>query len=127
MAKGAKIDFLDEDGLLDVIVCDDKGNFVSWIRQQPAGVYTETILVDNLLAPAHVEVRDFDFDSDKDLIVKLLGMLFPNNDPTHLLTCEPGDFNNDGLMDVVTGGMHTYPPYNRMGRITIWIHNGLIH
>ena len=74
-----------------------------------------------------MEVRDFDFDSDKDLIVKLLGMLFPNNDPTHLLTCEPGDFNNDGLMDVVTGGMHTYPPYNRMGRITIWIHNGLIH
>ena len=88
---------------------------------------------------------------DNDLIVGLQGMLFPNNDkigsvvilendgqmqftqheisndPTHLLTCEPGDFNNDGLVDVVSGGMHTYPPYNRMSRITLWIHKGLIH
>jgi len=45
-------------------------------------------------------------------------------DPTHLLTCETGDFNNDGLIDVITGGMHTYPPYDRMGRITLWINNG---
>ncbi len=45
-------------------------------------------------------------------------------DPTHLLTCEPGDFNGDGLIDVVTGGMHTYPPFNRMGRITLWMNNG---
>jgi hypothetical protein len=47
-----------------------------------------------------------------------------SKNPTHLLTCEPGDFNNDGLMDVVTGGMHTYPPFDRMGRITLWINNG---
>ncbi len=71
---------LDEDGLLDVIVCDDKGNFVSWIRQDPAGVYTERILADEIMAPAHVQVFDFDGDGDKDLIVGVLGMLFPNND-----------------------------------------------
>jgi len=46
------------------------------------------------------------------------------NAPTHLLTLESGDFNNDGLTDFVTGGMHTYPPYDRMGRITLWINNG---
>ena len=45
---------LDEDGLLDVIVCDDKGNFVSWIRQDPEGVYTEKILADDIIATAHV-------------------------------------------------------------------------
>jgi hypothetical protein len=44
--------------------------------------------------------------------------------PTHLLVCEPGDFNNDGLMDVITGGMHTYPPFDKMSRITLWINNG---
>jgi hypothetical protein len=44
--------------------------------------------------------------------------------PTHLLTCEPGDFNNDGLMDAITGGMHTYPPFDRLGRITLWTNNG---
>jgi len=46
------------------------------------------------------------------------------NSPTHLITLETGDFNNDGLMDFVTGGMHTYPPYDRIGRITLWINNG---
>jgi hypothetical protein len=29
-------------------------------------------------------------------------------------------------MDVITGGMHTYPPYDRMGRITLWTNNGLL-
>jgi hypothetical protein len=47
-----------------------------------------------------------------------------SRDPTHLLTCAAGDFNNDGLTDIVTGGMHTYPPYDRMGRITLWMNNG---
>jgi hypothetical protein len=47
-----------------------------------------------------------------------------SNNPTHLLSLETGDFNNDGLMDMVTGGMHAYPPYDRMGRITVWLNNG---
>lgn len=71
---------LDNDGLLDVVVCDDRGNFVSWIRQFPQGVFTENILADDLIAPAHVEVIDFDLDGDNDLMVGVLGMLFPNND-----------------------------------------------
>jgi hypothetical protein len=308
---------LDKDSLLDVVLCDDKGNFVSWIRQYPAGTYTESILAGDLIAPAHVQMIDFDMDGDNDLIVAVLGMLAvaqfgyddgetrwienlgnwkfqshilqylsgpinveivdidndndldiislvsqeweeiycyindgtgqfqPNllfgssnqdygssgislydldqdqdvdilytngdafdyippqgrpwhgvqwlenkgnldfefhrlcnftgasnvraadidndgdidmfvvsafniwedpasssfiwlentggmqfvkrdisKDPTHLLTCEPGDFNNDGLIDAVTGGMHTYPPFDRMGRITLWLNNG---
>jgi len=71
---------LDGDQLMDVIVCDTKNNTVSWIRQYPQGTYTESILTENLIAPAHVEIRDFDHDGDNDLTVAVLGMLFPNND-----------------------------------------------
>ena len=44
--------------------------------------------------------------------------------PTHLLIVELADFNNDGLMDMVTGGMHAYPPYNHMSRVMLWLNNG---
>jgi hypothetical protein len=71
---------LDDNGLLDVIVCDDRGNFVSWIKQEPANIYNEFILADELNAPSHVQVYDFDMDGDKDLMVGVLGQLFPNND-----------------------------------------------
>jgi hypothetical protein len=71
---------LDGDGLLDVIVCDSKNNFVSWIRQYPSGIYDEKILAADLIAPAHVQVIDFDKDGDKDVMVAVLGMLIPSND-----------------------------------------------
>jgi hypothetical protein len=71
---------LDGDHLMDIIVCDCRGNSVSWIRQYPAGTYTETIVADNLIGPAHTQVVDFDNDGDKDILVAVLGMLFPNND-----------------------------------------------
>ena len=71
---------LDNDQLLDVVLCDDRGNSVSWIRQYPLGTFTETILASDLIAPSHVQVMDFDQDGDKDLMVGVLGMLFPNND-----------------------------------------------
>jgi hypothetical protein len=48
------------------------------------------------------------------------------NSPTHLLTLELADFNNDGNMDMVTGGMHVYPPFDRMGRVTLWMNNGAL-
>ena len=40
--------------------------------------------------------------------------------PTHLLTLTSGDINDDGWTDLVTGSMHVYPPYDRMGRVTLW-------
>jgi hypothetical protein len=48
------------------------------------------------------------------------------NDPTHLIVMEPGDFNRDGLMDFVTGGMYPYPPFDRMSRVSLWINDGTL-
>lgn len=71
---------LDQDGLLDVVVCDCQAQRVSWIRQSPLGEFSERVCADGLIAPAHVEAVDFDFDGDLDLMVAVLGMLYPNND-----------------------------------------------
>jgi hypothetical protein len=49
------------------------------------------------------------------------------SNPTHLITFDPGDFNNDGLTDFVTGGMHAYKPFTRMGRVTLWMNDGSLN
>lgn len=71
---------LDQDGLKDVCVCDALDDKVTWIRQSPAGVYNEVQLGETLRSPAHVSACDIDKDGDLDLLIAVMGMLFPNND-----------------------------------------------
>jgi hypothetical protein len=92
---------LDHDGLPDVIVCDCRSNTVSWIRQYPAGTYTETVLADNLVAPAHVQVTDFDRDGDNDIMVAVLGLLFPSNDKIGSVVILENDGKNNFKKHVV--------------------------
>lgn len=92
---------LDKDGLLDLVVCDDRGNYVSWIRQYPQGTFAEKIIADDLMAPAHVQVFDFDQDGDNDLMVAVLGMLFPNNDKIGSVVILENDGQNQFTKHVV--------------------------
>lgn len=40
--------------------------------------------------------------------------------PTHLLTTAIADLDGDGVPEIVTGGFHAYPPYDRMSRVLLW-------
>jgi hypothetical protein len=77
IANVAVVD-LDRDGLADVVVADAATNRVTWVRQSPAGRFTERALAD-VPGPAHVHAVDLDGDRDLDLAVASLGVLFPNN------------------------------------------------
>ena len=44
--------------------------------------------------------------------------------PTHLITLAVGDLDGNGTADLVTGGMHISPPYDRMSRVTVWSNRG---
>ncbi len=89
---------LDNDGLMDVIACDIALNSIVWVRQDGEGGFEEVLLAENILAPSHVQAFDFDQDGDLDLMVSLLGMLFPSNDRIGSVVI----LENDGEMNYVS-------------------------
>ena len=118
---------LDGDGLLDVVLCDTNENRVSWIRQAPAGTFTETELTGLVIAPAHVTPGDVDLDGDLDLLVAEMGQIYPSNAKigtvsvllnegddgfehrvlldgvARVTDVQPGDFDGDGDVDLAVG------------------------
>jgi hypothetical protein len=40
--------------------------------------------------------------------------------PTHLITAAVADLDRDGSPEIVTGGMHIFPPWDHMSNITLW-------
>ena len=70
---------LDQDGLLDVVLCDATRNQVAWIRQAPLGTFTESVLSALVIGPAHVTPSDVDQDGDIDLLIAEMGQIHPSN------------------------------------------------
>jgi hypothetical protein len=92
---------INQDKLLDVVVCDIKNNTISIITQKPKNTFTEKIIAKNIKAPSHVQVFDFDNDGDQDLVVALLGMLFPNNDRIGSIVVLENDGKNNFTQRIV--------------------------
>jgi hypothetical protein len=70
------VDF-DRDGLNDILICDGARNAVILYRQTADGHFEERILAANLKCPAHATVVDLDKDGDLDIVVAVLGSIFP--------------------------------------------------
>jgi len=127
-----KIVDLDQDGLLDVLVCEGRINQVSWIRQITSAHFEETVLADSIAGPAHVETADMDKDGDLDILVASMGIVTPNpqkigsvvilvNDGHQHFTkrvllenvsrvthVEAGDLDKDGDLDLSVGQFGYY-------------------
>ena len=42
------------------------------------------------------------------------------HEPIQLTSCAVGDIDGSGRPAIVAGGFYSYPPFDRMGRITLW-------
>jgi ketosteroid isomerase-like protein len=112
------------DGLQDVLGCDARWNRVVCHYQRSSGGWQAEVLGTDLIAPAHATVVDLDGDGHRDVVVSVLGNIWPDDgvlgrvvwlrwtetgfSPQVLLTdvrrvadAQPGDFDNDGDIDLV--------------------------
>jgi hypothetical protein len=70
-----------EPGTADVLACDARRGRVLRYRQKEGGGWQEEVLGDrDLLAPCGATVVDLDGDSDLDIVVPVLGSVFPTDE-----------------------------------------------
>lgn len=101
--------------------------------------------IGNLPGAYSPQVADLDGDGDMDVVAaaayadwnnknrNVISLMWFRNDgrlnfepfvlaraPKDLITLATGDFEGKGQHSLVTGGFYIYPPYDAMGRITLW-------
>ena len=79
MVSHVTIADLDQDGLNDVVYCEGQKNSVRWIRQSPAGTFTE-LAIGEVAGPAHLAFADIYGTGRQDVLVAGMGQITPSNE-----------------------------------------------
>jgi hypothetical protein len=85
---------VDQDGDLDIVA---SSCFNDWIRQD---AYSLTCFV-----------------NDGNLNFTAVPLA---TEPSHISVVKAVDLDGDGIEELITGGFHAYPPWDKMSRITLW-------
>ena len=97
---------LDQDGLLDVLVCDVLGQQVVWMQQDENGSFSERSLVpEGVNGPVHAEAVDFDGDGDLDVLVAAMGVILPTDAHLGQVTILENDGNETFTNHIIAEGI----------------------
>lgn len=136
----AQIARLQPDGPTGVLICDAARNSVSFATKIGTASWSETVLLSDVVAPAHATIVDIDGDADLDILVSVLGNIEPDDgvigsvvllendgheytpktildDVRRVADVQPGDFDGDGDVDLAVAVFG----YNR-GQL-LWLEN----
>ncbi|MEY3203752.1 MAG: hypothetical protein RLZZ21_83, partial [Planctomycetota bacterium] len=92
------------DGQNDVLAADALGNQILLLQRQPDDSWRESVLIPDVMAPAHLTVIDIDDDGDLDILVAILGNIMPDDGVigrVELFENRDGEFRRHVVLDDV--------------------------